>query len=82
MNDPMRTDIPVLALYLQGRQAFKQALTATGAAQLNFDLQGNPTRGSNAGLAESWRQFQSSLVASNTKFGDVFNRYLSNDDLQ
>lgn len=80
-NDPMRQDIPVLRQYLIGRDAFKAALNQMGLQQVNYDESGQAT-GQAAGLAEAWRRFQMSLVASNTKFGDVFHRYLSNDDLQ
>ena len=80
-NDPMRQDIPALTQYLQARAAYKTVLAARGSSQLSFDVAGHPT-GNNSDLAASWRQFQLMLVNSNTKFADVYNRYLSNDDLQ
>jgi hypothetical protein len=80
-NDPMRQDIPVLRQYLAGRQIFQQMLAQTGAKQLSFNEAGQPI-GDNTDLANSWRQFQMYLVQSNTKFADVFNRYLANDNLQ
>ena len=80
-GDPMRTDIPVLQQYLAGRSIFKSQLAATGTSTLSFGVNGEP-QGNNAALASAWRNFQMSLVASNTQFADVYNRYLSNDDLQ
>ena len=86
-KDPMRQDIPYLAYYLQVRDAYKAALAQRGASQLSFGVEaadgsgGMPT-GANADLGYAWRTFQTGLVAQSTKFGDVFNRYLSHDDLQ
>lgn len=80
-NDPMRQDIPALRQYLAGRQIFQQMLRATGARQLSFNEAGQAI-GNNTALAQSWREFQMYLVQSNTKFASVFNRYLSNDNLQ
>ena len=80
-NDPMRQDIPALRAYLEGRQAFKAALNQRGASELSAGDDGVPT-GPNADLGQQWRAFQTQMVASNTKFGDVFNTYLSHDNLQ
>ncbi len=89
-NDPMRQDIPVLTTYLAYRRKFKEELSARGASRLGFGVEtevegvtiGGEAVGPNADIARSWRMFQTSLIASNTKFADVFHRYLSNDDLQ
>jgi len=80
-NDPMRQDIPSLTQYLAMRQIMKVALAERGASKLTFGVNGDP-EGENIDLAQFWRSFQTGLVASNTKFADVYNRYLSNDDLQ
>jgi len=80
-GDPMRQDIPALTQYLAMRTVMKQALAGRGASQLSFDPGDNPM-GNNQDLAQFWRAFQTGLVASNTKFADVYHRYLSNDDLQ
>jgi len=80
-SDPMRQDIPTLTQYLAMRQQFKSALSARGSSKLSFDLTGAPI-GENADVGNAWRAFQTGLVSQNTKFASVFNRYLSNDDLQ
>jgi hypothetical protein len=80
-GDPMRQDIPALRNYLIARQQFKQQLESRGAKTLSFDLNGMPT-GQNADLGQAWRDYQGVLKSQNTMFADVFNRYLSNDDLQ
>ena len=80
-DDPMRQDIPALTQYLMMRQQFKSALNARGSSSLSFNEAGSPT-GANADIANSWRAYQFGLVSQNTKFASVFNRYLSNDDLQ
>lgn len=82
-NDPMRQDIPALKAYLEGRQVFKNMLAQRGSSQLSIDPSGQPvTTSSNYDIAQQWGEFQTELVSSNTKFADVFNRYLSNDNLQ
>jgi len=79
--DPMRRDLPALDLYLRQREVFKKALAERGLNELSFDSAGTPT-GQAADIGYQWRQFQTGLVASNTQFQDVFNRYLEGDDLQ
>lgn len=80
-NDPMRQDIPFLTQYLLARRAFKDQLQQRGAKKLSFDASGAPI-GDNADIANSWRAYQTGLVAASTKFADVFNRYLNDDNLQ
>jgi hypothetical protein len=80
-NDPMRQDIPFLTQYLLARREFQAALQARGAKTLTFDVSGAPT-GKNADIGNAWRAYQTGLVAGSTKFADVFNRYLNNDNLQ
>ena len=81
-SDPMRSDIGVLAHYLEMRKEFQAALRARGAVGgVTFDMTGTPT-GNNADIGNAWRAFQFGMKNQNTKFADVFNRYLANDDLQ
>lgn len=80
-EDPMRQDIPFLAMYLQARDKYKAMLNSRGGRKLSFDVGGNPI-GDNADIANAWRAYQFGLVSNSTKFADVYNRYLSNDDLQ
>lgn len=80
-SDPLRFDLAGLDMYLQGRRAFKAQLAARGGNELSFDSNDNPI-GPNADLAYQWRMFQTSVVAGNIQFQDVFNRYLENDNLQ
>lgn len=80
-SDPMRQDIPYLTQYLAMRSVFKNLLTSRGVSKLSFDVNGKPM-GDNQDVAQQWRAFQTSLIAGNTMFADVYNRYLSNDDLQ
>jgi hypothetical protein len=79
-SDPMRFDLSGLDQYLKGREYFKAQLKMRGSSRLSFDSQGQP-EGDNQDIAYQWRQFQTSVVASNTQFNDVFNRYLENDNL-
>jgi hypothetical protein len=80
-NDPMRRDIPALKEYLGGRQFFRSALAARGLSKVSYDVNGVPT-GEAADIGAAWDQFRMGLVNSNLMFGDLYNRYLSNDDLQ
>lgn len=80
-SDPMRFDLAGLDNYLKGRKVFKTMLAERGSSRLSYDSEGIPI-GENQDLGYAWRQFQTSTVASNTQFGDVFNRYLENDNLE
>lgn len=80
-QDPMRRDIPALAEYLQVRKIFKDELKKRGLQQLSFDVSGQPM-GQAADLGAAWNQFTMGLINSNLMFGDLYNRYLSSDDLQ
>lgn len=81
MEDPTRKDAQVLQQYLLVRNQFKQMLAQRGLQQLSFDEAGNPS-GQAVDLGYAWRQYQMYFVNSSVQFGKVFNRYLSNDDLQ
>jgi hypothetical protein len=80
MSDPMRTDLQTLQLYLQARDAIQAQLlqrpnTSLTARDANGQL-------ANHDLAQAWGAVQLGLVQSDTKFNDLFNRYLANDQLQ
>lgn len=80
-SDPLRKDLPALDLYLATRAQVKAELAKRGASKLSFDVGGQPT-GENRDLGYAWKNFTAGLVASNTQFQDIYNRYLENDDLQ
>lgn len=81
MNDPLRTDAHVLAEYLVARKMFKNQLAQRGLQQLSFDEAGLPS-GEAADIGYAWRQQQMYFVNNSVQFNSLFNRYLSNDDLQ
>jgi len=81
MSDPMRQEMQPLAQYILARRQLKQVLDSRGVKQLSFDVGGNPT-GENADVGHAWNQVVMGLVNSNTAFGDLYNRYLTNDNLQ
>jgi len=81
MNDPLRKDAQVLREYLIVRNQFKQMLAQRGLQQLSFNEAGQPA-GQAPDIGYAWRQYQMYFVNSSVQFGKVFNRYLSNDDLQ
>lgn len=80
LSDPMRSDIKTLGIYLQARDAMVEQLSRRS----NSDLMARDSTGQyvNGDLARSWGEIQLALVASDTKFNDLFNRYLANDSLQ
>jgi hypothetical protein len=80
-SDPMRYEMPALARYLQGRREFKQILAQNGFQKLSYDVTGRPT-GKSAVIGEAWEQFKMGLINENAAFGDLHNRYLTNDELQ
>jgi hypothetical protein len=80
-QDPTRGDIPKLGEYLAGRRFFKEQLAARGLKQLSYSPNGEPI-GQAADLGYAWDQFKMGLINSSIQFGDVYNRYLSSDDLQ
>lgn len=91
-NDPLRTDVKVMQQYLMLRSVFKQKLTDLGQQKLTFGAGAGPTQegtpsealGSDEAkaLGTQWRRVQMALVNQDTQFGDMFHRYLSNDNLQ
>jgi hypothetical protein len=81
MNDPLRKDAQVLREYLVVRNSFKQMLAQRGLQQLSFNEAGMPA-GQAPDIGYAWRQYQMYFKNSSVQFSKVFNRYLSNDDLQ
>ena len=81
LNDPLRQDIKSLTAYLAVREQMKQQLAQRGLKQLSFDQAGQPT-GQAADLGYAWRQNQMYFVNHSVGFSLLYNRYLSNDDLQ
>lgn len=81
MNDPLRQDMKSLASYLVVRSQFKQMLAQRGLQELSFDLEGFPA-GEAADIGYQWRQAQMYFKNQSVGFGQLFNRYLNNDDLQ
>src|SRR5690606_36930502 len=78
INDPMRTDLKVLAEYLAIRRWYVDHLAARKAAGRASTLNARE----NAGLADQWRRVQEAFAARDTTFGDLLWRYLSHDELQ
>lgn len=86
-QDPTRGDIPVLKQYLEGRQYFKSILQQRGLQQLSYTQGDQPQGGGQpngqaADIAYAWDQFKMGLMNSSIQFSDLYNRYLSSDDLQ
>lgn len=73
-DDPMRSDVKMLDLYLKLRNDYK--------AKLNVRDNKSLTAQDNRDLAIGWARAQMTLAQQDTKFNDVFNRYLGNDSLQ
>jgi hypothetical protein len=67
-------------MYVQQRDALKQALNDRGSKTLTFDLQGKPI-GKNADIGMQLRTLQLYLVNNSLGFSDIFHRYLESDDL-
>lgn len=81
INDPLRSDMKTLRAYLIVRNQMKQALAQRGLQQVSYDANGRPT-GQAADIAAAWRYHQMLFQNANVGFNAIFNRYLSNDDLQ
>jgi len=80
-QDPLRQDIPKLRQYLEGRRYFKAVLQSRGLQQLSYDAGGQPS-GEAQDIGYAWDQFKMGLMNSSIQFSDLYNRYLSSDDLQ
>lgn len=81
MSDPMRYEMQPLGQYLIGRRQFKAMLAERGLSKLSYGVDGLPT-GQAEDIGYAWEQFKAGLINSNVSFGDLHNRYLSNDELQ
>jgi len=80
MADPMRTDLKALRTYLAARSSIKDILTKRGSSKISFDLEGNPS-GQNVDLGNALKDISMMLVHNDTRFGDLYHRYLVNDNL-
>jgi hypothetical protein len=70
-----RSDLRVLQEYLTYRKAVTQLLAARNAAGGGATL----TAKTNADLAKVWGQVVDGLIEKDTRFGDLYHRYLSRD---
>lgn len=73
-----RPDLRALSVYLGERQRLQKVLQERYMAGGDSTLKAR----SNADLAQKWKNFQVGQAESNTVFGRIFWRYLSNDRLQ
>ncbi len=80
MNDPMRSELHVLAQYIAVRDALKAQLNSRGQRSLSFTEAGMPT-GEAQDIGYTLRQAQLMFMNMDTRFADVFHRYLESDDL-
>jgi hypothetical protein len=74
-KQPHRTDLLKLQEYLGARQALTRELYARDRAGGSRDLGAK----SNSDLAARWAHLVDALVEEDTRFGDLFHRYLSRD---
>jgi hypothetical protein len=74
-NNPIRTDLRSLQMYLGARKAIMQQMATLQAGGLPHTL----TAGANATLRRAWVGFVDGLIESDTRFGDLYHRYLSRD---
>jgi hypothetical protein len=74
-KNPSRTDLTRLQEYLTFRKALSGELARRDAAGGSRVLSAK----SNADLAQGWGRVVDALVESDTRFGDLYSRYLSRD---
>ncbi len=74
-NEPGRSDLRVLQQYLGGRQALSQQLQTLQKSGEPHTLAAS----ANEGIRKQWITFVDSLIEADTKFGDLYHRYLSRD---
>jgi hypothetical protein len=74
-KQPDRTDLRSLQQYLGGRQALMSQLDQLQQAGQTHTL----AAAANEGLRKQWITFVDSLIEADTKFGDLYHRYLSRD---
>lgn len=80
MSDPMRTDLHSLKTYMYLRNKLKTEMSNRGVSKLSFDINGDPT-GENDDIGHALKGIQLMLVNNDTRFGDLYHRYLERDDL-
>lgn len=74
-KQPARSDLRMLQQYLGGRQALVQALAERKAQGLHSTLAAQ----ANVDLRNQWIRFVDQLIEADTRFGDLYHRYLSRD---
>jgi hypothetical protein len=74
-DNPNRSDLRVLQEYLGARQAMLGELASRGAQGGAQTLSAQ----ANSDLASRWAWFVDSLIERDTRFGDLYHRYLSRD---
>lgn len=74
-DNPNRSDLRMLRTYLLGRQALTGLLVERGAAGGARTLKAQ----ANSDLATGWGRFVDGLIERDTRFGDLYHRYLSRD---
>lgn len=72
---PQRSDLRMLQQYLGGRLALSQQLLELKQADQPHTLVAQ----SNEGLRKQWISFVDGLIEADTRFGDLYHRYLSRD---
>lgn len=78
INNPLRTDIRVLGDYLGARKEFIAYLAGLKAKGLPFTLQA----AANKRIADEWTRVKEAYALSDTRFAELYWRYLGNDNLQ
>ncbi|WP_061290723.1 hypothetical protein [Herbidospora cretacea] len=78
LSQPNRTDLRTLNEYLKARAQFVAILQAKQKAQVPYTLDAQ----ANAHIKNAWERVQRYFEISDTRFGDLFSRYLTNDKLQ
>ncbi len=86
-QNPNRTDLRVLQQYLKTREAvvtelrrrYEEKSADKKARGLKGDAAKSLSAQDNADLAKGWSVFVDSLIESDTRFGDLYHRYLSRD---
>lgn len=80
MSDPMRSELRTLQQYITVRDYLKAQLNARGQKSVSFSEAGMPM-GDAQDIGQSLRTVQLYFMNADTRFADVFHRYLENDDL-
>jgi hypothetical protein len=78
LSNPLRTDLRVLNEYLKMRKVFVDHLSSLKAADRPHTLDAKE----NERVADLWEMQKKRFVESDTRFEELYNRYLINDSLQ